>query len=501
MSYVKYLLLVPFLLSFLTWTMWILNDYGTRVDVGRVIRQEVHGLRNTTSHSQGERLPFVGFTPEPHIVDTPNETLHLFDTDAIQDAETDHQTSEPSKGFPCKTVFNSPSYYVIEWIHWEQMTMAVTSLIYLAWFTSGWNARVVEPFTRNSFFYGLDSSAHNRHPMSAIFNMDLFNDMLCRHHIAPIVTFDEFLSKGAKNFILLHLFYGESDGKSFSELKSNKSDILELFIKHNSSVVSCGNIKYMKEVSKGFLKAIKFSTRSKWREFNVIHCCCVDAFRGTSREMVWKKCGIADFKKKLSIVVTNWRGVNDKVNFRLYTPEFSMAYVPKPWKNAYPYNSRVRENASSFLKSVSEGQPLLLVHIRSEKLGMREKSYPNYFNNCINKIMELTSEIASRNKTHKFTTACITDVSQHGSRSCKKNCLGKELMALAIKKHKLNHVWYDPHKFNGLADSTFVAAVEQEMMSMADELILVGGGSFQAQLKLRFSLNNHSPSQVHQICT
>ena len=419
-------------------------------------------------------------------------------------------SSPPSEKWYCNvTAAAKRRQYVIEWVHWEQTTMAIHSLIHLAWFTTPWNARVVEPFVKNSYLYGFNNRARSYKPISEIFAMNDFNDMLCKHDVRPLATFDEFAKYGSKKIIIIHVLFGGDEPKPFGNLKPHRETVDELFRKQNSNVVLCGKTSYMKMISTRLVRTINYSLKPKSGLYSVVEGCCINGFKETTRKEVKEKCiaSTASLRENdHTIVVTDWRGISSKLNFRLFSPEIRSASLPNPARDVYPYNKKVKDKAKAFLQSVSNGSPVVLIHYRSEKLASLESTRNGYFDDCVRKSLDLKDKVLSKyqnmSKTH--VVACVTGVSKYGSRSCKKlSCPGRKLMNIAQKKYKLNVVSYDPHKFRGLADSAFVAAVEQEMMSMANVLILVGGGSFQMQLKVRYLSRNYSNqlTELHQVCT
>ena len=397
--------------------------------------------------------------------------------------------------YPCDNITSNGRYnYAIEWIHWEQLTMAMTSLVSLAWFTSEWNTRIVEPFTRNSYFYGLNM--RGQHPFSLLFDIDEFNNLLCKSKIPPLVSFNEFLLKGSRDIIMVHLFYGESDN-GFNSWKFSRTDIASLFNKEEN-IIDCGNFTYIKKIGNLFLNKVSRLSVNK-NSFSIIKYCCIDALQPTNRKDVAKLCGLLK-QEEFTLVFSDWRGVSDTANFRLYSPEIASFKLPIPAKNVLPYSQSIKKNAAAFFDTIGKGKDILAFHIRSEKLGIKNVIIPNYFDNCIKEMLKLRDNILS--KQRNMTTVFITDIGIFGSRSCQKQtCLGKHLMAAAFKKYNFRATNYNPYKFHGTVDSGFVAAVEQEMLSMAHTLVLIGGGSFQSQVRVRF-INNHlsNESKIYQLC-
>ena len=77
--------------------------------------------------------------------------------------------------------------------------------------------------------------------------------------------------------------------------------------------------------------------------------------------------------------------------------------------------------------------------------------------------------------------------------------LGQKASMAILKDKHIHPVSYDPRKFGGIKDQGYVALVEQLSMAQSDTLVLVGGGSFQEQIRKRFVQDGHG-SQIYEIC-
>ena len=375
--------------------------------------------------------------------------------------------------------------------HWEQMSNALNSLKLLAWFTASWKARVVEPFIQNDshFFHGFNDTK-NSYPMSTIFNTTKINENLHRHGIPPLTTYNDFLKHGAKDILLISIIYDGHKQRALNwSKKSNKYD-------------NCKN-SVCKGHSNNLLETMNRASKPDGETVNykVVRCCCIYGLEPTSRRTFTEKCGISDATTaNYSIVFTDWRGISATGGGpRLFSPEFALE---KDSLNnlTYPYSQSVKEGAMNFLESVStitnEKHPVLLVHIRSEKI--LDKYSKDAFNDCIKDMLKRKESIlSSTNKS--YIVAYMSDIGKYGSKSCfKKDCL--QMMMDASKKYNFELISYDPRKFGGVDNPMFVAAVEQEMMSMADILILVGGGSYQHQLHQRFLSKHNYPNASYVMC-
>ena len=69
-----------------------------------------------------------------------------------------------------------------------------------------------------------------------------------------------------------------------------------------------------------------------------------------------------------------------------------------------------------------------------------------------------------------------------------------------LKKRHIQPVHYDPRKYGGMQDQGYVALVEQSSIAHSKVLILVGGGSFQYQMKARFKQHNGTGRALYSVC-
>ncbi len=380
--------------------------------------------------------------------------------------------------------------HIILWRHWEQMSSALDSLTQLVWFTASWKARVVEPFIQNSHFRGFDD-VENSYPMSTVFNTTKINENLQRRGIPPLTTYTDFLKQRTKNILLIHISYDEP--QEFKELSKIKT-----------AAGICRNSE-CQAMSNDLLETMNRAASKSDDEvsYKVVKCCCIHGLEPTSRGIITDKCGISNPPANHSYVFTDWRGISATKTFRLFSPEYALVEDSIRKNLTYPFSQSVNEGAIKFLRSLSttnEEQPVLLIHIRSERMiDIGNKYNENYFDDCIKEMLRTKqSKLSSTNKA--YVVAYMSDVGKYGSKSCsRKNCY--QMMMHVSKKYHFETISYDPRQFGGVDNPMFVAAVEQEMMSMADILILVGGGTFHDHLEQIFlSKHNATSSNLDRLC-
>ena len=381
--------------------------------------------------------------------------------------------------------------YVLQWFNWEQLTMATNNIITLAWFTSPWKASVVEPFTRNSKFFGFPSK---KYTLFSIFDNRGFNYLLHKHNITSISGYSEFLNHASRRVILVHLLYNGIDLPRFKKINHLRKDLIRHLHK-KGHITDCSQTRYMKKIEKWFLQYM--NQDSSHFPFTVHHSCCINASHPTYSKEMLEKCHIPE-NGDVTVVFTDWKGVSPYKGFRLYAPEAKNVDIPRPSLDVYPYNENVLKNASAFLHLLTNDREFIGIHLRTEKLGGVTASYFDY---CLNLTQSLKSSVLAKHNGGTFKVLYFADTGPYGSKSCIRKCLKKEVIEATFDKYDIQIAHYSPKKFRGISDSGFVATVEQETLSRATILVMVGGGSFQSQVITRYkNFRRDQPHFIHSIC-
>ena len=395
--------------------------------------------------------------------------------------------------------------------YWEQLTMATNSLCGLTNFARSWHSKAVIPFTVNAEFYGLPSTVnfpsitgtppiYYKGPtksMRMLYDIERFNsDLLCnKYSLPPLASFKEFIFKANRQIILLHINFHDVPPKSLFKGK-NYAD--------------CTDFKQIKTTGSKLIKALnKESDKYGLAPFELHSACCLNHMHiiKTPQEIA-DACGFANHDH-LTIVFTVWRGYSNIPNkkFRLITEVSTLFDKPSPGKDSYPLSMGVINNSSAFTKSLlhvcKSDSKLIVIHLRTAKLAMMGggvETFRTCFNKTENLLKELKISICSQAGTcgnqacHKY----FVDYGEFGSHSYEVKLGQRASMTLLQNKH-ITTVSYDPRKFGGMKDQGYVALVEQLSMAQSDILILVGGGSFQEQIRRRFIQDGHG-SKVYEVC-
>ena len=413
-----------------------------------------------------------------------------------------------SEGSRNRAIFDEPRRFVLGWNFWEQLMMATSSYFSLVWFASQWSARTVTPFTLNSGLYGVPSwNGIPTRPFDIIFNETEVNEILHQKGQPPLVEFQKFVHDSVRDLTVLHFFYNGEDLKYFSKIAGNAVATRNGLISQlkNDFVIDCCQSPYVKKIMKLFLTSLNAKLpRRQW--FNVSNCFCINASHPTDPDILAQRCGIS-YDGSYTVVMNNWRGVTGSKelrttpkgvvnNFRLFVPKFDSSHLLNPARDVYPYNSIVRLYAMHFRHDLVRSSDFVAVHIRGEKLGLRDKWIPGYFMSCWQKVLT----VLQTNILRPSNTTTVIFFTDSNSLTCHSNCRGARLVAEVFKQEGIKQVQFNPYSYGSpVSDKGLVAVVEQSLAAMAKHLVLLGGGSFQAQLRARFK-SQSSSGKSYSIC-
>lgn len=374
--------------------------------------------------------------------------------------------------------------------------MATTNMITLAWFVTPWRANIIEPFTCNSKYFGIPHRYKRTFSLFYLFDYQMLNKLLCQHNISHIVRYNDFLKHASRRVILIHILYDGFDLTRFGGPEVSRKEITSLLHKEGSHYSNCSHTTYMKRIGRGFLKWIHFVVSTR---FEIVHYCCVNGSHPTYSKEMADKCHIPREDRNVTVVFTDWRGLSSKKNFRVFVPEADRVDMPHPSRDLYPYSSYIVSNASAFLLSVTNGMEFIGIHLRTEKLGQVNEG--GYFINCLRKSQAIKQNILSNFSNNNINVLYFADIGPFGSKSCTHKCLSNKFISSSFAMYEIKVTQYNPKLFGGIVDSGFVAAVEQETLSRAKVLVLVGGGSFEAQVATRYRhYRGQKPHSIHQVC-
>ncbi len=413
---------------------------------------------------------------------------------------------EESSKTPCNRVlkqFNiSMTSYVMSLSYVEQMTKATGSLCGLTNFARGWRSRVVMPFTLNSELFSLPSTVdfptvkshaepQKLHegptwPLSMIYDLDKFNnDLLCeKYNLPPLVSFEEFIRNANRTIKLMHINFQKGPPQSSFKGKG---------------YIECNEDSEVASAGPKLLNALnKESDKYGMSHFKLDgHACCIDRKHKieTPQEMA-DGCGFS-IDRNITIVFTIWQGHRNFSDQHRLKTVVSPALFDSPHhlKDSYPLCQDIERNASAFLKSISckNNGKLIAIHFRTVFIIIHKRGQ---FRKCFDMVQELL-----KTKINEDNNTCyryFVDYGEFGSHY-PLIATGEKVCRKVFQEEHITPIHYDPRNFNGMEDQGFVALVEQESIAKADIVVLVGGGSFQTQIKKKF-IENGQASRAYELC-
>ena len=428
----------------------------------------------------------------------------------------------PVNNTVCKLLVNNyPPHkgYVIGLNYWEQLNMAVSNLYSLVRVAADWNGVVVKPFTSNSRLFGLPHlradekwrSNLSSLPISVLFDSSHFMNMPCLYNLHPLVDFDEFILKGIRYVTIFHFIFERDirekpvlEGMAGAEIKERlKTDVI--FV--------CDDILPIHVMKNDIIKSLNSEAKKhNSPPFKLLRYFCIDGSIQTTPNQLAKQTLLSE--TSFSLLVINWRGLRGSVTVkssakgehksqRQFITNTSSTNHPTALKNIVYPSIYVLNNASYFLADVSGGEEFVGIHIRSEKLGLRETRINDFVPLCLREAIKLRDQL--RQSTRNQKSIVITDSGLYGSDSCK-FCKGAKRTKEFLDVYGIKPVWFNPTRYHAPIDSGFVGLVEMNTLLQSQHLILVGGGAFQKQLAMRMRENivavhkGKVHRQVHMVC-
>ena len=358
---------------------------------------------------------------------------------------------------------SKPQNSVFAGEYWEKMTMAMDSMFTLAAIAKQWNASMPLPFTYNSFLFGLPTMTGKN--LDTIYNREGINALMKQYHLLPFVSFEEFLQSASRSVIVLEVMFQlakDSTGKHIHDGNCTKS-------------------------SKSLLSGLnQHANRRSLQSFHVKKCCHILATQnGTSPMEISTLCSIPvnATTKPVTVLLRQWRGVEIESRYRLVMKNFN---IPHPsTATALPHSASIVSQSTAFLKThFKKHSKFVGVHLRSERVWLYISKKPAVIDKCFQMLYNLiTKDLTS--KFHDLSVFYFGD-------DYTTTLFGKQM-----SKHDISLLRYKmPSK---LRDIGFEAQVEQDMVSRAEVLVLMGGGAFQQQIYNRYrTLQNKR--LVYRVC-
>ena len=359
------------------------------------------------------------------------------------------------------TITYEKFYFVFSYA--EQLSMATRNLLALAALGSYSGHQVVVPFVKNSRFFGSSKMSSDTQTLELYYNLSALNNKLRSHGYSTLVSWQTFQNVCRNKLdLLLYINYGN-------------------IAFHRGKKTKCrGNQRHQ-----GFVKG-----------FRVLKTICVDSGMLSSVEDFLKDV----IKGNECVGIEDWTGNGTLTSYRALFPLPSNIHRPLDHKSiSLFFNENLLEIAQHFISKML-GSNYVSFHIRSEKILKRPNGTITTLVNCLKQLAAMTNRLGEYDN-HKIFVA--TDFSPSGSQSFGISSARNNTTLLLNHLDELlrNPVFFQPHVYN-LLDSGAVAIVEMTILNSGRQLLLTGGGSFQAWIKNQFANRKHNGyGKVHAACT
>ena len=427
-----------------------------------------------------------------------------------------------------RNVYAGKHRYVLGMNYWEQFNMALRNFFRLACMVEQWNASVIKPYTTHSRLYGLNNlllddylnSSEVAYDLDLILRPDSLDSILREHGLHSMSDLDPMLRHGDRRLIFLHFVSSKPVKEYKISSPATKSFLANAFQKN--SVVNCSSqpelIQLSRLVTSNLNSRLEKLTESRTKPFHPHQYYCINMNYTLTPESLATTVGIG--KGNVSIVVINWRGtssggvVHSSARGSHASNRIAMkdgCFENKPHTPfTVQFSPSVLRAADGFMQTLGlVDQQFMVVHLRSEKLTIRQGRFPRLLQNCVIEGLQMRDDILDRERRGRgeggVRVLYFSDIGPFGSETCR-NCKAVEQVKRLFEKYRIEMTHFSPAQFDLPQDGGFVAAVEMTVMSRASHVILIGGGAFQGQVEVRYlerqlSQNERLKKEAVKICS
>ena len=332
--------------------------------------------------------------------------------------------------------------------------------------------------------------------------MDSFSGLLHKYGLPRLAPFGTFLQRASREVIVTH-YISPKETHELVVMKGDTKRRLEEEFRRDP-VVDC---RYHLRTYSGMIETAlngeldSHRTLTSRDRFRVAKYWCVNMsdFSTPQRSALRMDFGA---NEDVTVIILNWRGVGKKsvvtnsakglhLNNRVAMLNACRHHhLGVQWRDTITYSSLVLETARRFAASLGilPTDTYVAVHVRSEKLGLREKRMGGVTRGCFEELMRQVDALTRHHPTLKFVY--ITDYGPFSSDTCR-NCKGSREVYKYLVSRGIHTVYFDPARFNVTLDSGLAAAVESHFLASSSALFLCGGGGYQTQISARFLNTNH----------
>ena len=367
------------------------------------------------------------------------------------------------------------------------------------------------PFLCHTYADEKFHTPQSAHDLNLVYDTEKLNTLLTRHHLPRLIKFDDFLQYSSREIIVIH-YIPLSEAHELKVMTKWNGSRIRSALK-DDSVVDCS--PYLQGYRAHLTKTLNRELQAasiQGPQFTIIKYVCVNMSVLTTPPKLSAKVGIPP-NGDVSMIVVNWRGasknaviVNSAKGAHL-NKKVSMAgvcrksNVSRLVSDALPHSELVAQTARHFMKSIGLklGQEFIAIHLRSEKIGLREARFPHALKACIDRLTEIRKELTVAHPN--LTVIDMTDFGPYSSDTCR-NCWSAKVATDKYKELGIEPIHFDPALFTNVPiDRGFASAVDVEMLASSSYLVLCGGGAFQSQAALRFLKSGRTKDRLIQVCT
>ena len=353
------------------------------------------------------------------------------------------------------------------------------------------------------------------HSLDLIYDMESFNELLSSRSLSRLEHYETFLRTGKREVTVVHYISAKETHERSVMTGEVKTKVERGF--KQSYIIDCKDhlSNYCLMIENALNRELRTSKLSLTTEkkFRVDKYWCVNMSTFTTPQESAELMHFGASSDDLSVVVVNWRGIGKgqvvknsakgvHLNNRVAMFNTCNKHLSVGWRNLISYSPLVLEAVQQFTKSLGilPTDAYAAVHIRSEKLGLRDLRLPQVTKTCFTELTRLVDSLARDNPSLKFFY--FTDYAPYSSDTCK-NCRGAREIRKHLSERNIHNTYFDPLHFNLTTDHGFAAAVESQFMASADFLFLCGGGGYQSQISARLlELNSElGEKNIIKVCS
>ena len=348
------------------------------------------------------------------------------------------------------------------------------------------------------------------HDLDLIYDTDKLNTLLTRHNLPQLIKFDEFLRYSSREIIVIH-YIPLSEAHELKVMMKWNGSRIRSALKYDS-VVDCS--PYLQGYRAHLTRTLNRELQAasiQGPQFTIVKYVCVNMSVLTTPSKLSAKVGIPP-EGDVSMIIVNWRGasknavITNSAKGAHLNKKVSMAgvcrrnNVSRLISDALPHSKLVSQTAKHFMESIGlkPGQEFIAIHLRSEKIGLREARFPHALKTCIDKLTAIRTELT--NAHPNLTVVDMTDFGPYSSDTCR-SCWSAKMASDKYRELGIEPIHFDPALFNVPIDRGFASAIDVELLASSSYLVLSGGGAFQNQAALRFLKSGRTKDRLIQVCT